>query len=117
MLIMAGVLGVVGLIVSIVGGHYIAGLAFLAGLVLGWVNAMMTVASAAKFARSNNPAKGPVAISTLKRLAGFTAVALAAAFLLRPDGVGVIIGLALFQMMMVGNTSRGLLAELRRNQT
>lgn len=116
MLVIAGVVGVIGLIAGVLLGHYIAGVTFVGGLLLGWVNAMMTIASAGKYADSKNPAKGPVVFSTLKRLAALTAIALVVAFFLRPDGVAIIFGLVFFHMLMVGNTSRGLVAELRRTE-
>jgi hypothetical protein len=77
---------------------------------------MMTIASAGKYADSKDPSKGPVVFSTLKRLAALTAIALVVAFFLRPDGVGIIFGLVFFHMLMVGNTSRSLVAELRRTE-
>lgn len=117
LLITAGVIGAIGLAAGIAFGHYVAGVTFVGGLLLGWVNTMMTVASAGKYAREKNPAKGPVVISTLRRLAVLTAISLVVAYLLRPDGVAIIFGLLFFHMLMVGNTSRGLVAELRRTQT
>lgn len=117
LLLMAAVLGIAALGASIALGHYVAGLTFLGGLLLGWINTMMTVASAGKYARSQNPAKGPIVMSTLRRLAGFTAIALVVAFLLRPDGVAIIFGLVFFHMMMVGSTSRGVITELRRTES
>ena len=115
-LVTAGIVGGLGLIGSVVLGHWVAGVTFCGGLVLGWVNSMMTVASAGKYAESKNPAKGPVVFSTLKRLAALTAIALVVAFFLRPDGVAIIFGLVFFHMLMVGSTSRGLVAELRRTE-
>lgn len=116
LLIVAGVIGAVGLAAGIVFGHYIAGVTFVGGMLLGWINTMMTLASAGKFSRQKNPAKGPVVASTLRRLAVLSAISLVVAFLLRPDGVAIIFGLLFFHMLMVGNTSRGLLVELRRTQ-
>jgi len=121
-LITAGAVGAVAVIGSAVLGHWLAGVTFVGGLLLGWINFMMTVASGGKYAEkasspdSANPAKGPIVVSTLKRLAVFTAIALGVAFLLRPDGVAIIFGLMFFHMLMVGTTSRGLVAELRRQE-
>lgn len=121
-LITAGVAGVIAVAVSIPLGHWVAGVTFIGGLLLGWINTMMTVASAGKYAEkagspeAESPAKGPIVVSTLKRLAAFTAIALVVAFLLRPDGVAIIFGLMFFHMLMVGTTSRGLVAELRRQE-
>lgn len=115
-LITAAAAGVVGVIGSALLGHWIAGVTFVGGLLLGWINTMMTVGSAGKYSTMENPAKGPIVISTLKRLAVLTAIALVVAFFLRPDGVAIIFGLVFFHMLMVGTTSRGLVAELRRTE-
>lgn len=119
-LITAGAVGVVGVVASALLGHWLVGVTFVGGLLLGWINTMMTVASAGKYAEAagspdaKDPAKGPIVVSTLKRLAALTAIALVVAFFLRPDGVGIIFGLVFFHMLMVGTTSRGLVAELRK---
>lgn len=115
-LIAAGVAGGVGVVGSILLGHWVAGVTFVGGLLLGWINTMMTVASAGKYSETKDPAKGPIVISTLKRLAALTAIALVVAFFLRPDGVAIIFGLMFFHMLLVGTTSRGLVAELRRQE-
>ena len=115
-LVTAGIVGGLGLIGSFLLGHWVAGVTFIGGLLLGWINTMMTVASAGKYADSKDPSKGPVIFSTLKRLAALTAIALVVAFFLRPDGVAIIFGLVFFHMLMVGTTSRGLVAELRRTE-
>lgn len=115
-LIAAGVVGAVAVVGGILLGHWVAGVTFVGGLLLGWINTMMTVASAGKYSTMKDPAKGPIVITTLKRLAGLTAIALVVAFFLRPDGVAIIFGLMFFHMLLVGTTSRGLVAELRRQE-
>lgn len=113
-LIMAAVLGMVGLIVSIVLGHYIAGLTLCVGIALGFVNTRLTLSAAARFTETENRSKRPIVFGTLKRLGAISAVALLLTYVFRPDGLATLVGLALFQMLLLGKTSTSLFREVRR---
>lgn len=113
-LIMAAVLGMVGLIVSIVLGHYIAGLTLCVGIALGFVNTRLTISAAARFTETENRSKRPIVFGTLKRLGAISAVALLLTYVFRPDGLATLVGLALFQMLLLGKTSTSLFREVRR---
>lgn len=115
-LIVAVVCGVVGLIVAVLMGHYIAGLTLCVGMGLGFINTRLTISAAAKFSGSENRSKRPVIFASLQRLGLVTAVALLVAYAFRPDGIATLVGLALFHMILLGNTSTALHRELRRTK-
>jgi hypothetical protein len=113
-LIVAATLGIVGLIVTVLMGHYMAGVTLCVGIALGFVNARLTVSAAARFSRAKSRAKRPIVFGSLQRLGAITAVALLVAYWFRPDGLAVLAGLALFHILLLGNTSTALIGELRR---
>jgi hypothetical protein len=115
-LIVAAAFGVVGLIVTALLGHYMAGLTLCVGIALGFINARLTVSAAARFSKGKNRGKRPIILGSLQRLAAITAVALLVAYSFRPDGIAVLAGLALFHILLLGNTSTALLGELRRTK-
>jgi hypothetical protein len=116
LLIVASVLGLVGLIVCSLLGHYIAGLTLCVGIALGFVNTRLTLSAAARFSEAKDSSKRPIIFGSLQRLALITVIGLAISWWLRPDGIGVLGGLALFQVLLLGNTSSALRRELRRTK-
>ncbi|MEV6278502.1 hypothetical protein [Nocardia sp. NPDC051832] len=68
-----------------------------AGLALGWGNARFTRVSVDRIADSEAGGVGALALFSGARLVVLTAVSVALAFLVRPGGVGVLVGLAGFQ--------------------
>jgi hypothetical protein len=112
--IVAAALGIVGLIVTALLGHYMAGVTLCVGIVLGFINARFTVSAAARFSNAKNRSKRPIIFGSLQRLGLITAVALLVAYSFRPDGLAVLAGLALFHILLLGNTSTALIGELRR---
>jgi hypothetical protein len=115
-LIVAAALGIVGLIVTALLGHYMAGLTLCVGIALGFINARLTVSAAARFSTTKNRSKRPIIFGSLQRLGAITAVALLVAYSFRPDGLAVLAGLALFHILLLGNTSTALIGELRRTK-
>jgi hypothetical protein len=115
-LIVAAALGIVGLIVTAVLGHYKIGLTLCVGIALGFINARLTLSAAARFSESKNHAKRPIVFGSMRRLGAITAVALLVAYLFRPDGIAVLAGLALYHILLLGNTSTALIGELRRTK-
>jgi hypothetical protein len=113
-MVLSACLGLVGLLVLALTGHLAMGLFVLLGLALGALNTLLVQRSVVRFAASEAANKRRrFTLSVLGRLAFITAVAGACAFLARPDGLGVMAGLALFQMIMLGGASVPLLKELR----
>jgi hypothetical protein len=112
-LIVCPVAGLTGLIVLSVLGYPVAGIALCAGLFMGFVNSRMMIAQAAKFTRMENPDKRALTLGVLQRLGALTAVALLIAFAFRPQGFTVLIGLAVFQLLMMGAAAGAMLRQLR----
>lgn len=109
-------LGLAGLIVAIVLGHYLAGVTLCVGLGLGFVNTRFTIAAAAKFSATEDRRKKPLIFASLQRLGLVTAVALLVAYAFRPDGIAALVGLAVYHVILLGNTSTALHRELRRTK-
>jgi hypothetical protein len=113
-LIVSAVLGVIGLVVSIVMGRYVAGVTLCAGIALGFINARLTLSAAARFSETEDSSKRPIIFASLRRLAAITVIALLIAYAFRPDGAAALAGLALFHMVLLGMMTTALLGELRR---
>lgn len=113
-LIMTAVLGLAGLVISIVLGRYIAGVTFCVGIGLGFINARLALSSAARFSTTKDSSKRPIVFGSLRRLAAITAVALLVAYAFRPDGAATLAGLALFHFVLLGRMTTSMLGELRR---
>jgi|SRR5215213_263452 len=113
-MVLAGCLGGVALVVLTLTGHPAAGLFVLLGLALGALNSRFVQRSVLRFAASEAAdKKRRFTLSVLGRLGAVTLVAVGCAFFARPDGLGVIAGLAFFQLVMIGGASVPLLKELR----
>jgi hypothetical protein len=112
-LIVCPVAGLTALIVLSVLGYPVAGIALCAGLFMGFVNSRMVIAQAAKFTQMENPDKRALALGSLQRLGVLTAVALLIAFAFRPQGFTVLIGLAGFQLLMMGAAAGAMVRQLR----
>jgi uncharacterized RDD family membrane protein YckC len=112
-LIACPVAGLTGLIALCVLGYPVAGIALCAGLVMGFVNNRLVIAQAARLTRAESPGKRALALGVLQRLGALTAVALLIAFAFRPQGFAVFIGLAAFQLLVMGGTAGALVRQLR----
>ncbi|WP_194815043.1 hypothetical protein [Nocardia sp. XZ_19_385] len=67
------------------------------GLALGWGNARFTQMWVDRIADSEAVGVGALALFSGARLIVLTGVSVAVAFLVRPGGVGILVGLAIFQ--------------------
>lgn len=112
-LIACPIAGLTGLIALSVLGYPVAGIALCAGLVMGFINSRMVIAQAARLTQAENPGKRALALGVLQRLGALTAVALLIAFAFRPQGFAVFIGLAVFQLLMMGGTASAMARQLR----
>ena len=112
-LVLCPILGLAGLVVLSVLGFPVAGIALCVGLFMGFVNNRMTIAQSAKFMKMENPSKRAFTFGVLQRLGALTAIALLIAFAFRPQGFTVVIGLAVFQLLMMGSTASAMARELR----
>jgi hypothetical protein len=112
-LIVCPIAGLAGLIVLSVLGYPVAGAAFCVGLFMGFINSRMVIAQAAKFTQLENPDKRALTFGVLQRLGVLTAIALLIAFAFRPQGFTVLIGLAVFQLLMMGAATGAMVRQLR----
>jgi len=84
------------------------------GLFMGFMNSRVVIAQAAKFTQMENPNKRALTFGVLQRLGVLTVIALLIAFAFRPQGFTVLIGLAVFQLLMMGSTAGAMVRQLRR---
>ena len=85
------------------------------GVGLGLVNHLVTEWWLLRIISSGEqPTKGRMVASTITRLAVLTVVAVGVAVLMWPDGIGLLLGLALFRLIALVMTSIPLLKELKQ---
>lgn len=94
-------------------GHPLFGVFFGAGLALGLINALLVRRAVFSVTAEDHPLKKKMALNSATRLLVITVVGLAIAFYFRPMGLGVLFGLALFQVILVLSTSLPVLKKLR----
>jgi hypothetical protein len=99
--IVASVLGLLSIVVLAFYGHAFAGMFACVGLALGAFNNRMLQRSVLRYAENETIRRAQFSRKVFGRLAAITAIAFGCAFLLRPDGLGVFIGLAVFQVLML----------------
>ncbi|HJQ02382.1 MAG TPA: hypothetical protein VJ851_12335 [Jatrophihabitans sp.] len=99
--IVATVLGLLSIVVLAFYGHAFAGMFACIGLALGALNNKMLQRSVLSYAENETIRRGQFSRKVFLRLAVITAIAFGCALLLRPDGLGVFVGLAVFQVLML----------------
>ena len=99
--IVGAVLGVVAVIVTSMYGHPLVGVFGCVGIALGALNNRMLQTSVIRFATAPDMGKKQFRRGVMGRLGLITLLALAVGILVRPDGLGVFIGLAIFQVLML----------------
>jgi len=99
--IVASVLGLLSIVVLAFYGHAFAGMFGCVGLALGAFNNRMLQRSVLRYAENETIRRAQFSRKVFGRLAAITAIAFGCALLLRPDGLGVFIGLAVFQVLML----------------
>lgn len=94
-------------------GHVMFGVFFGIGLALGLTNAVLVQRSVSAITAGAHPLKRKMALNSATRLLVISAVGLAIAFAFRPMGLGVVFGLALFQVVLVLSTALPVWKKLR----
>ncbi|CAJ1498983.1 ATP synthase subunit I [[Mycobacterium] burgundiense] len=94
-------------------GHAMFGVFFGIGLGLGLFNALMVRRAVEAITAKDHPLKSQMAMNSATRLLVVTVIGLVIAFYFRPTGLGVLFGLALFQVLLVATTSLPVLKKLR----
>jgi hypothetical protein len=113
LLIICAALTALGLVLSAWAGHIMFGVFFAIGLALGLVNALLVQRSVAAITADAHPLKRKMAVNSATRLLVITTIGLAIAFAFRPLGLGVVFGLALFQVVLVLSTALPVWKKLR----
>jgi len=103
-LIVAAMVGAAGLLVCGLFGHIVMGILLIVGLGLGVLNTRMLQRSVVKVISSENPSRKAIGRSSMPRLLFITALAIAFGIFLKPDGFGVFVGLAAFQVIILATT-------------
>jgi hypothetical protein len=96
-------------------GHMAFGWFFGLGLGLGLVNALLVQRSVEAITAEAHPLKRKMALNSATRLLIMTVAGLTIAYLFRPMGLGVVFGMALFQVLLVFTTAMPVMKALRSN--
>jgi hypothetical protein len=110
-LVLAIPCGLLLLLVLALLGHPLAGLFAVLGLGLGWLSTLFVQRSVVRF--RNGGTRGAFVAGMLGRLGILTLAALLAVFLVRPDGAGLLAGIAIFQVIVLVTAAIPVLKELR----
>lgn len=94
-------------------GHFLFGVFFGLGLALGLVNALLIRRSALKITAEVHPLKSKMALNSASRLLLISVIGLIIAYLFRPLGLGVLVGLATFEVLLVSSTALPVVKKLR----
>ncbi len=113
LLAIAAVLTAVAVAIAASLGNPMVGVFFGVGLLLGLLNALGVQRSVAAITAEDHPLKKKMAANSATRLLVITTIGLAIAFVFRPAGLGVVFGLALFQVLLVLTTALPVWKKLR----
>jgi uncharacterized protein (DUF58 family) len=94
-------------------GHPMIGVFFGIGLGLGLLNAVLVQRSVESITAEAHPLKRKMALNSATRLLVMTVIGLTIAFIFRPQGLGVVFGMALFQVMLVLSTALPVMRKLK----
>ena len=104
LLVICAVLGAFAELASAFLGHPAVGGFFAGGLLLGLLNAVLVQRAARAVTAQAHPLKRSMALNSATRLAIITVIGVTIAVLFRPAGLGVMFGMALFQVLLVFST-------------
>jgi hypothetical protein len=94
-------------------GHPMVGVFFGIGLALGLLNAVLVQRSVEAITAGEHPLKRKMALNSATRLLVMTVIGLTIAFIFRPQGLGVVFGMALFQVLLVLSTALPVMKKIR----
>lgn len=120
LLVVCGAITLVAVAAAYFCGHLMVGVFFGVGLLLGLLNALLVRRSVASITAKEHPItakehpmKSTMALNSATRLAIITVISLVIAYIFRPAGLGVVFGLALFQVVLVLSTALPVWKKLR----
>lgn len=94
-------------------GHAMFGVFFGLGLALGLFNALLIRRSVQSITAGLHPLKSKMVLNSATRLLIITVIGLVVAYLFQPQGLGVLGGLALFEVLLVATTALPVVKKLR----
>ena len=97
-------------------GHVMFGVFFGVGLLLGLTNGVLVQRSVESITAGDHPLKRKMALNSATRLLIISAIGLTVAFVFRPAGLGVLFGLALFQVLLVLSTALPVWKKMRTGE-
>ena len=97
-------------------GAVMFGVFFAVGLALGLLNALLVKWSVTSITADDHPVKRKMALNSATRLLIITAIGLAIAFIFRPMGLGLLFGMAVFQVLLVLSTVLPVWKKLRTGE-
>ena len=110
------VLTAVATLVAGFAGQPMVGVFFGIGLLLGLLNAVLVQRSVVSITAKEHPLKRSMALNSASRLAIITIIGLIIAYVFRPEGLGVVFGLAIFQVLLVLSTALPVWKKLRTGE-
>lgn len=113
-LLISVVLGAVAVVVAALFGHLWMGVLGCVGLGLGLVNSRMLQRDIVNVIGKDHPNKMAVGMLSARRLALITGIAVALGIFVRPDGLGVFFGLAVYQIVNITHSTLPVLKERRQ---
>lgn len=108
-LVFAGIVTAVAALLD----HPMVGVFFGVGLGLGLLNAVLVQRSVNSITAEEHPLKRKMALNSATRLLIMTVIGLTIAFIFRPQGLGVVFGMALFQVLLVISTALPVMKALK----
>jgi cation transport ATPase len=111
--IVGAALGVLSIVALSFAGHPLMGVFGCVGMGLGAFNNRLLQRSVITYATTGTMKKSQFRSNVLVRLGLITAIAFGIALLVRPDGLGVFVGLAVFQILMLIGASVPVFRSLR----
>ncbi len=112
-MIVCAIIGAAGLVLGAVLGHWEMGILGCVGLGLGLLNSRLLQRDVLNVISRENPTKKAVGVLSARRLLMITALAVLLGIFIRPDGLGVFFGLALYQFVNIAHTVLPVLKERR----
>ncbi|MCK0173231.1 MULTISPECIES: hypothetical protein [Mycobacteriaceae] len=94
-------------------GYPMVALFFAIGLGLGLGNAVMIRRSVLSITAKDHPLKRNMAMNSATRLLIMTVIGLTIAYIFKPQGLGVVFGMALFQVILVASTALPVVKKLK----
>jgi hypothetical protein len=113
-LLISVVVGAAALVVSALLGHVQMGILGCIGLGLGLFNSRLLQRDVLNVISRENPTRKAVGVLSARRLLMITAIAVALGIFVRPDGLGVFFGLAVYQFINIVHTALPVLKERRQ---